>query len=231
MSSSVGLTTRISVDAPQYSEASSVVARIESQIGKISDLFSDVQALLNDIQSLQAQAPDRNSSQYWSTDGDGKKVFNSVAFGKDLQSFQQHLQDLNRRLEDPYRKLGQAQAILHGMQGQDLPEAERRDADRIQKAAEAATKAMNDAIAALDDTRKSSEEAGTSAGDSKIEIRVVEKKVEIKLASDPSFRDVIRAFALMAQMVGDTANAARTARTVRIPAGIPGGGLPPVSTP
>lgn len=228
MSSSVGLSTRIAVEAPQYSEASSVVARIEAQVGKIKDLFADVQALLNDIQALQAQAPDRNDPKYWTTDSDGVRVFDAKAFAKDLADFQAKLQNMNRRLEDVYRRLGQAQAIVQGMQSRDLPEAERRDAERIQKAAEAATKAMNDAISTLDEQRKTSENGGS---DSQVEIRALEKKIEIKLDSDPAFKDVIRAFALMAQIVGDASDQARAARVVRMPAGLPGGGLPPVSTP
>jgi len=60
---------------------------------------------------------------------------------------------------------------------------------------------------------------------------VVDQKLPITLKTDPSFKDVIHAFSLMVQMVGDGTEAAKANRTVRIPGGLPGGGLPPVGTP
>ena len=65
----------------------------------------------------------------------------------------------------------------------------------------------------------------------RIELRVLDRKVDIRLADDASFKDVIKAFMLMGQIVGDAASLARKANSsVNMPP-TPGSGLPPVGLP
>ena len=60
---------------------------------------------------------------------------------------------------------------------------------------------------------------------------MLDRKVDIRLADDASFKDVIKAFMLMGQIVGDAASLARKANSsVNMPP-TPGSGLPPVGLP
>ena len=64
-----------------------------------------------------------------------------------------------------------------------------------------------------------------------LRVKVLEKNVDIRLTEDPSFKDVIRAFALLSQIVGDASSLAKqTQSTVGMPP-TPGSGLPPVNLP
>lgn len=213
-----------SFQPPQFSEASGVISRIESQVGRISNLFAQVQQILGEIRSLQGSRP--HAADFKGKDG---KV-DQAAFQKAMQTFQSKLNNLNRRVENTYRKLGQAQAIMRKLQTQDLPSAERRDIERADKAMKQATEAMNQAAQAIKDDQPHAEEVEDSREQLRVEIKVIERNVEIRLENDPSFKEVVQAFSLLAQIVGDPTSAARKANpAIKMPH-TPGSGLPPVGT-
>lgn len=203
---------------PSFNEASGVIGQIETVCGSISDLFAEVQSLLRDIQDLQANKPQppvrgaKESDESWN-----KRMGD---FTKAMNEFQSRLADLNRRIEDTYRKLGMAQAKLQQLQGRDLPAAERRDAEKLKKACEDAVKALNEAAKVVKQTGG----AGEEGGETRVAIRVEEKKFEINMSD---FKSVINGFALMASFVGlpKTDNP-----FTRVPH-TPGSGLPPAGMP
>jgi peptidoglycan hydrolase CwlO-like protein len=210
------------VGVPTFSapalEAENVSARIQSQIGRISSLFAEVQSILNQISALKGQAPVK-----------GKKE-SDEDFQKRVEAFQGQLNQLNGRLQNAYRKLGQAQAILRRMQTQELPDAERRDAARMQKALDDMQKALEAASQTIAEKKDGVEQEDTDV-ETRVEIRAIERKLDIRIAEDPTLKEAIHAFAILAQVVGDPAAIARqTSPAVRMPP--PGGsGLPPVGTP
>ncbi len=223
MSSTSGIVIP-SFQPPQFSEASGVISKIEGQIGSISNLFTDVQQILGEIRSFQATRPRAESykDQYGKID--------QAAFRTALRQFQSKLDGMNRRVENTYRRLGQAQAMLQQLQTRDLPAAERRDLERAQKAMKQVTEAMNQAAQVIKEAQPEEDDASVSREELRIEIRVIERKVEIRLQDDPSFKDVVQAFSLLAQMVGDPTSAARRANpSIKMPH-TPGSGLPPVGT-
>ncbi len=211
-------TSGISVPAfqpPAYNEASNVSARIESQVGSIRDIFAEVQSILGEMQALRAPVKGGQESD--------------ASFQARVSEFQNKLNGLNHRLENTYRKLGQAQAVLNRLQTQEMPAAERRDAEHMQKSMKDALAALEEGAKAIQQATKAEKPAGVE--ELRIEVRLQQRNVEIKLASDPSFRSVIQAFALMAMVVGDPTSVARRANpAVRMPftpgSGIPGPGVP-----
>jgi DNA repair exonuclease SbcCD ATPase subunit len=215
--SSIGNLT--SYQAPTFSEASGVMEEIKSQVGNVNDLFSAVQQILAELQAL--QPPDANSFK------DSKGQPDTAAFTAAMSKFQGQLNDLNQKLEHTYRKLGQAQALLSKIQSSKLPAAQRRDAEKMEKAAKNALEKLNNAANAIDDARKASEEGSSaSQAETKIEIRVRDKKIELRLDKYPDFKDVIHAFALMAMVVGQGKPGHKL---THVPPAA-GGGLPPIGT-
>jgi len=220
MSSTSGVSVPV-YQAPTFNESSSVVSKIEDEVGNINTLFDDVQQLLQELQAL--KPPDASSFK----DASGKP--DPAAFSKAMADFQKQVADLNVRLETVYRKLGVAQVLLAKLQNTDLPAADQRDAERLQKAAKEATEALDAAAKALADSSKTPEESGPSKGatDARVEINLRTKKLELKLANDPSFKEVINAFQLMVVVVGQTE---LDRKFTKVPPAA-GGGLPPIGTP
>ncbi|MBI5510358.1 MAG: hypothetical protein HY903_16505 [Deltaproteobacteria bacterium] len=210
------------LQSPTYSEASGVVSQIESQIGSVQSLFADVQSLLNEISALEPP----NQGQFKKADG----TPDTAAYSNALKAFQDQLTALNRRLETAYRKLGEGQALLAKLQTQDLPAAERRDADRMQQAMKQATELLNGAAKTIQDAggaKGASEDESANQTVTRIELKVREKKVDVTLKSDPTFKEVIAAFQIMAVVVGQ-GTPERKYNQMAPPAG---GGLPPINTP
>jgi len=223
MSSTSGVTNQ-PLQTPAYDEASGVVAQIQNQIGSISDLFAQIQDLLNEIQAASAERPDPNSSEFKDKDGN----FDASKFGQAMTAFTQKINDLNTKLESTYRKLGTAQAVLQRMQNQDLPAANRRDAERLQKSMKDATEALNGAARTLADGTQGGDDSRTSSkAETHIEIKLRQKNIELKMKKDPSFKEVISIFQLMAVVVG---SGTPEQKFTKVPPAA-AGGLPPVSTP
>ena len=201
---------------PSFNEAAGVMAKIETQVGNIQNIFADVQALLAELRAL--EPPTKSETE------------KPEDFQKRVDSFNRQLATLNSKIEGTYRKLGQAQAILQRLQTSELPTADRKDVERIQAAATAATEALNKAARSGSEA-KIDEKKPDAQDELRIELRVLDRKVDIRLADDASFKDVIKAFMLMGQIVGDAASLARKANSsVNMPP-TPGSGLPPVGLP
>jgi paraquat-inducible protein B len=205
--------------APIFDEASGVASQIQSQIGSVQNLFANVQQLLAEIAAL--RPPDANAFR------DGKGKMNVAAYNQAVSEFQAKLNALNQRLEDAYRKLGQGQVLLARLQMHDLPAAQRRDAEKLEKAMKEATEALNGAAKVIADSNKA-EDAGRAANqiDTRIEMRVRATKVDLRLDKDPSFKDAINAFAIMAVVVG---HGRPEHKFTHMPPAA-GGGLPPIGT-
>ena len=215
--SSIGNLT--SYQAPTFSETSEVMGQIQGQVGNVNDLFSAVQQILAELQAL--QPPDANSFK------DSKGQPDTAAFAAAVSKFQTQLNNLNQKLENTYRKLGQAQAILSTLQSSKLPDAERRDAQKMEKAAKNALDNLNNAAKTISDSSKAAEE-GSSASqiDARVEIKVRDKKIDLRLDKQPDFKEVIHAFALMAMVVGQGKPGHKL---THVPPAA-GGGLPPIGT-
>lgn len=225
-SSNVSLPT---YQAPSFTEASGVMGRIQTEIGNINNIFAEVAAIMRELQAL--QPPDQSAFMKDGTDKDGKaiKVLDTERFNQAMATFQAQVSALNSRLESTYRKLGEAQLKLQRLQGQDLPAAQRRDVEKMQKAMKDALETLNGAAKAIQESAGKGEVEGTSSSreETRIELRVREKKVELHLASEPTLKQAIQAFQLMVVVVG-MSEPARKFNSMPAPAG---GGLPPINTP
>ncbi|OGR13138.1 MAG: hypothetical protein A2341_08555 [Deltaproteobacteria bacterium RIFOXYB12_FULL_58_9] len=184
---------------PTFNEASGVLGQIQTQAATVNDVFQEVQAILREIRAL--EAPEQPVRAEGETDEAWTKRQNDfqVAMG----NFQRQLANLNDNLRKTFRKLGQMQAKLRRLESQDLPAAQRRDAEKIRQAVEEGLGALR---AAGESLKGASEESDFSARkeDTKIEIRVIEEHIDIRLKDDPSFKEVISAFSLYANTIGTT---------------------------
>ncbi len=202
--------------APTFNEASGVISQIQTVVGSITDLFAEVQSLLREINALKPPQPPtrgpKESDESWS------KRLNE--FNAAMGDFQRQLANLNQRLEQTYRKLGMAQAKLQRLQSQDLPAAERRDADKLKKACEDAMKALNEAAKQIKAAGGGSEEGG----EARVSLRVEDRKFEIRM---DSLKSVVNGFAIMASVVGMPKSDNPFTRVPHTP----GSGLPPAGMP
>ena len=224
-SSSVNL-NQAKVDASTFTQTSSVTEQIKAEGLDIANLIAMVQALIAQMKALDPPTE--------ATSGKDKKG-NPVSTDKDaadyaaaLMAFQGQIAALNTQLDTVQTQMGQAQAKLQQLQNSNLPAAEQADARKLQAELDAQQKALANAAAAIEGQNKGDENSGKGPT---ISVKVVEKKLTITLQSDPSFKETIRAFALMVGVIGEGSAVAKAASTVRIPPGVVGGGLPPVGTP
>jgi DNA repair exonuclease SbcCD ATPase subunit len=218
MSSSSVTLNQVVFQAPQFNETSGLLSRIQDEVGNVGAMFKDVQQLIAELNALNPPKP---------PGGNPPSPQAMAAYVQALQKYQQQVAALNAQIEDAQKKLGQAEAVLNRLQSQDLPQAEQRDRDRVKKAADDAQKALEDASKALE------QRSQTTKSDllPSIQVKIVEKKIDITLKTDPTFKATINAFALLSQMVGDATGVAKANRAVRMPPGFVGGGLPPIQTP
>ncbi len=208
---------------PEIDLTSGVLSSIEAQVGNLNTLFADVQHLLSDIRDVQAQIRDLDRPERPSVQGDATARAQAMqSYQAELTRFQQSLRRLqnrvgsfNQRLQNTYRKIGQAKALLNRLQNHDLPAAERKQAEALKRALENAQQTLDNSRGTLEDE--------PDQRDDRIEVRTVDKKVELMLDSDPEFKDVVRAFALLVEL----GQPKREPELVRMPH-TPAAGLPPV---
>ena len=119
MSSTSGISSqRVNLPAPPTADkSSSVQLKIEGQIGKISDLMADIQAIMKELQAL--EPPESPGSK--ATDEDKE------SYQKSLADFQSKVASLNRELNQAQGKLAKAQATLSKLQNSDLPQAQSKN--------------------------------------------------------------------------------------------------------
>ncbi len=226
MSSISGALAQPQISLPEFSRTSQVQARIESQVGRISDLFADIQSIMAEMAALtppQAPGPQKDKEA---------QAAAQAAYAEALSQFQSQLQALNQKLTSTQQKLGQAQALLQRLQASDLPTAERQDADDMRRAVEQAREALEaqaEAIAAQ--SGADDEDLTTKTESLKAQIHKVDSEVKIDLKEDPTFQEVVKSFTLMLKLGNSTLANARADNPLTGGAKTPGAGLPPVHMP
>ena len=134
------------IQSPQFSKSSQVMARIEQKVGQITDLFANLQAIIAELEALEPP----------SAPGEGATEAEKSSYNNKLEAFQGKVAQLNKNIEDVSEKLTEAQSELDSLQQQDLPTAERQDAQNLKNALEQAKKAMEAAFSEVDDRGKKS---------------------------------------------------------------------------
>jgi chromosome segregation ATPase len=208
---------------PDY--VSPVVQKIESQIGKISDLYHDISAIMRQISALEPpKIPTRGADE-----SDDSWAAKMQKFNGDMATFQGKLNALNGQLRNAQSRLGRAQMVLQRLQNSEMPAAERKQAQEIEKNFKDAQRALEEGVKAAEDLSKSS--AGTGAEESsRVELKVIEKKEEIDAVFEgASLKNLVSMFSLAAIMLQASPEKANNPFTKVPTAG--GSGLPPVSTP
>ena len=225
------------VSVPTYSppatgEASGVLAEIQGQVGNINNLFAMVQQLLAEIQALEPprkadfELKDANGKTI--KDANGNPTYDTAAFKKAMDDFRRKLDQLNQKLEATYRKLGEAQVLLQHLQQQKLPEAERRDAQRLQDECKRAMDALGAAAQAIQQAGETDPSQSANAADQEFRLRVRNRDLPIAVAlkDGTSLKSLVHAFSVMALVVGTPT----TSTPYVTPPSTPGTGLPPMGT-
>ena len=129
------------IQSPEFSKSSQVLAKIELKVGQISDLFASLQAIIAELEALEAP----------SAPGEGALPDEKADYNKKLANFEQKLAQLNQNIAQVTGKLEKVQGELTGLQGQDLPRAEQEDLKNLRSALDQAEKAMEAAFSEVDD--------------------------------------------------------------------------------
>jgi chromosome segregation ATPase len=211
--------------APDY--VSPVLQTIESQIGKVTDLYQDISAIMRQIAALEPpQHPIRGAHESDESWGGRMEQFNA-----NTAKFQAELNRLNGQLRNVQDRLARAELVLQRLQNSDLPNAQRKQAHEIEDNLKKAQKALEDGVKAAEELSKSSSGKGTESGEEqKLELKAIQKKIEVEATLDgTSLKDLVSIFSLA--LVALQASPEKMNNPfIRVPTAA-GSGLPPVSTP
>ena len=103
---------------PTAEKASAVQAQIQSQVEKISDITSEISAVMKELQALEPP----------SHPGEDAKEGEIKEYQELLQAFQEVVSALNKKLEDLEAEFAKPHTALKSMNS-DLPQAPREDVD------------------------------------------------------------------------------------------------------
>jgi len=167
----------MNLQSPEMSKASQVQMKIESKIGKVSDLFADIQAIMAELAALEPPTHPGEKA----TDQE------KAAYASSLNKFKDQVSSLNSRLETVQTKLSKAQGELAKLQGQELPAAQQEDAQRMREAMDQARKAMDDQLEALAGSSEGEDsdvenDLTTRDAQSRVSVKMVRRDVGIQLA-------------------------------------------------
>ena len=116
--SGIGVASSSLPTAPTADKASAVQAQIQSHVEKISDITSEISAVLKELQALEPP----------SHPGEDAKEGEIKEYQELLQAFQEVVSALNRKLEDLEAEFAKPHTALKSMNS-DLPQAPREDVD------------------------------------------------------------------------------------------------------
>ncbi len=218
MSNIAGVPSYTPPPPPDY--VSPVVAKIESQIGKITDLYADISAIMREIAAL--KPPERPVRGVEESDESWAKRMQE--FGAAMAEFQRQLNHLNGRLRNAQGKLARAQMVLGRMQNTELPAAERKQAREIEENFKNAQKALEDGVKAAEELNKTERESGEEG---QLELKAIEKKVEIEAELEgATLKDLVSMFSLALVALQASPDRVQNRFTSVPTAG--GSGLPPI---
>jgi chromosome segregation ATPase len=209
--------------SPDYTTP--VIAKIESQIGKISDLYQEISAIMREIAGLKPPDPISRAKD----ESDESWAARLQEFNSAMADFQSRLNALNSRLHSAQGKLARAQMVLNRLQNSELPNAQRKEANEIQENMRRAQKALEDGVKAAEELSKAEKTEGGSEADSRLELKAIEKKVEVEAMFDgASLKDLVSMFSLAVTAMQASPEKVQN-RFTKVPtAG--GSGLPPIGT-
>jgi Skp family chaperone for outer membrane proteins len=154
--------------APAY-EAVGVLAQIEAQAAKLQDLFAEVQAL---VAQLQALTPPSMAGR-GANESEASFRARVSDFNARLHAFEQQVQQLNTRLGALYQKIGAAQLALARLQSQDLPAAQRRAAERVERE-------LKNSVATLNAVMESVTAGASAAATEDASLGQLEQRAELR---------------------------------------------------
>jgi pantothenate synthetase len=119
--------------------------------------------------------------------------------------------------------------VLQRLQNSELPAAERKQAQEIERNFKHAQKALEEGVKAAEELSKSSSSTGAEQG-GHVELKAIEKKEEIEaMFEGASLKNLVSMFSLAAVMMQASPEKMNNPFTKVPPAA--GSGLPPISTP
>ena len=167
--------------APTNDKTDSVQSKIEAQIGKVSDLYNLISQIMRDIAELKGPGDAPTHPGEGASEEQLKKYQNDL---KDYQSkvkaFESKLSALNSKLDSAQSKLARAENELRKLQSQDLPEAQRKDANELRQWTEDTRKAMDKQLEATASSTQEDKDYTVEQAEVKVEVKVVQLKRQVK---------------------------------------------------
>ncbi len=178
--------------APTADKASAVQSKIESQVGKISDITAEIAAIMKELQDLSTPPhPGKDASE------DELKKYQA-----DLKKFQEQVSSLNKKLDQLQAKLSKAKAVLNKLNNSELPQAQREDAKALQDWTDQSREALEKQAEAAAASTQDSEDMTAGTAKDKVRLQVQQMKRQIVIKDG----DVVRFKAVqLAVTVGDAA--------------------------
>lgn len=214
MSSTSGISSQaVSLPtAPTADKAGSVQLKMEGQIGKISDLIADIQAIMKELQAL--EPPSHPGSE--ASDEDIQK------YQKSLADFQNKIASLNSKLSQVQGKLAKAQSVLSKLQNQDLPRAQADDARTLKQWADETQSAIEKQAEATAASTQDVQDLTVGKAEEKIRVQAqsIQKSIQLKDGSDVTVK-----ISQLVVQIGDPAAKGSDTAVTSMPEA-PAGGMP-----
>ena len=181
----------------EYSYSEAIMERIEGVVGGINDLFAQINGLMREIQAIRGSSPTHP--------GAGASAEQMATYNRQLNEFRRNLAELNKRMEQAQKRLAQAQAYLASLQLQELPEAERKDAEQLLIRTEQAQKSFAVEVKRAS-TNEEDAKVAQRADEARIDLRAATKEVEIfdEIGEDVpvDLKKVVRVMQLLMESTG-----------------------------
>jgi len=197
---------------PTADKAGSVQLKIESKIGKISDLLADIQAIMKELQALE---PPKHPGAEASEEDIAK-------YQKSLADFQGKVASLNSKLSQVQGKLAKAQSVLSKLQNQDLPRAQADDARTLKQWADDSQAALEKQAEAAASSTQDVQDLTVGKAEEKVRVQAQSIKKSVQLKDGSAVEVKVSQLAIV---IGDPA-AKGTEATVTAMPKAPAGGIP-----
>lgn len=146
--------------APSSDKASGVQLKIEAQLGKISDIVADIQAIMEELKALEPpQHPGEDATE------DEMKEYEQLA------DFQGKVAALNQKLAEAQEKLAEAQSALAKLQTSELPQAQAQDARNYKEWADGTEAAIEKQAEVASSSSKDGKDLTNDAPKEKVKVK------------------------------------------------------------
>jgi DNA repair exonuclease SbcCD ATPase subunit len=214
----------------------------------LESIGNAVQTLVNELQSL---TPPPHPGAGAGEDAIAAWQQAMEQYRAKVDSIRGKIDGLNARSAQIATRISQLQDQVQRLQNSDLPDAQRRDAERqeselkqMREQYEAIAKSLESSQAKLDADEAAKRERTrvqmrvggatsdtSSTADQHLTLRVQWRTTEVKVNEQSDLKTLVRAFSVVLGTVGDGSDFARRANPAIAMPYSPGSGLPPIGTP